>query len=290
MKNHLEFVVLDNRSMYLYLNKLVRIGILAIHSIVALFLTLLLSITILGKTYILYSLISDAPFHLQLLATLPSLFFYSSLILWICLQFNFKQPQQLKKNILIVIFLIPIFIFEFIGIASLKFTVTGTDLFNLFYLLSQFNIWQTKFSTLALVFYGYLITGFCLFNIHFYLENKSANAITYLALSTLLFLFSLLSWQTNTAKDISFSSISYAFTSWNKIPQSQNFSNSNNAHPVNHFALPQHQRPNIVIVVLESTRKDALSYYNPELKVKTPFWTELANKGIAFEQMYSIQL
>lgn len=72
-------------------------------------------------------------------------------------------------------------------------------------------------------------------------------------------------------------------------PSSKNFSFDEAFEVADiHLDLLEEDPPNIVVFIMESTRKDALSFYNPSLKKQTVFFDSLANQGMTFDGMHAV--
>lgn len=228
----------------------------------------------------------------SVLLYLPSASFYLGLAGWFAVMTLPIFAKSLLKHLLLTVFMLLVLGFDGLFSAILKAIGDGMSLFSLYYLLTQFKFISVTFTTFFTAFYVIFLGGFLMFSLirlrDIWLLRQRKQGLG-LLLSLLLLTLSFVSFSEYAPRSANLSAIAYAFSSADKTPQIQDFEAKNPIHAAPGFSRSDiiEDKPSVVIITMESTRKDALSFYNNELKRSTKFFDALAKNSLVFNNMYA---
>lgn len=227
----------------------------------------------------------------KLLFTAPTLFFYLGIVYWYlvtCFYTKKKRNAFLARTFIFIVS-ISLILYNNFNIALFSQLGDSTNLYIAYYFLTDFTRFQPSYLQFLIVAYlpFVLFLGITvLFSYHIKSDHNNRAKI-HLGLVCLMIFASFFSFSPHIANSHSSNLLSYTLSSFNQSPNSKHFQ-----HPATRVQQHQlnkpHSQPNIAIIILESTRKDALSFYNPNLKHKTPFFDELANDSLVFHRAQGI--
>lgn len=228
----------------------------------------------------------------QMKAALPSFFFYLGLGGWFITLERSWARNAWPKQIGLSIYVLLVLLFDMFSSFALKWEASGMNLFAFYYWLTQFGVLNSGYYVFKLGFYalfaGVFIT-FTALGIVYAVKRRAIFLLCCLGLSLLLLAASFIVYGSMLRKDISLHGLSYTLSSTDKTPTREDFIGLASPEPQQTFTvdLQDAKRKNVVVIVLESTRKDALNFYNPGLNIDTPFWNELAKQSHVFTNMYA---
>lgn len=224
------------------------------------------------------------------LILISNMSFYAALLAWYAVICWPVFKSNLLKRILITIALVAYLLFSWF-LSKTYFVGSGQALFSVYYLFSQFNIYQHSYFSFALLVMLFSAGVVLLSATTTLLASiKQKNWIRLAALAATLCLFALSFLQLSTApKYINLANWPYLLSSASFTPSKEAFEKRlTQASPALDISKLKEEKPNIVIIVLETTRRDAISFYNSETKAKTPFLDSLANKSAVFTQAQAV--
>lgn len=228
----------------------------------------------------------------SVLLYLPSASFYLGLAGWFAVMTLPIFAKSLLKHLLLTVFMLLVLGFDGLSSAILKAIGDGMSLFSLYYLLTQFKFISVSFSTFFTAFYVTFLGGFLMFSLirlrDIWLLRQRRQGLG-LLLSLLLLTLSFVPFSEYAPRSANLSAIAYAFSSADKTPQIKDFKAKEPIYAAPGFSRSDiiEDKPNVVIITMESTRKDALSFYNNELKRSTGFFDALAKNSLVFNNMYT---
>lgn len=222
---------------------------------------------------------------------IPSLAFYAGILLWFLV---LTTPYFRKSSIwrwLVFLYLLLIIAIDAMSSVFIRGAGDWFNLYILYYMQTQFNsltLNYEKFQLWFILLIPVVIAGSLIISFLIATLKKNKQRLQLTIASILLLLFSLISFTPNTPKSLTLSALSYSLLTLESRPKADDF----NKLPALEVSSILHgeisNKPNIVLIVMESTRKSAISYYNPSLKRKTTFFDELAKESLVFDNMYTI--
>lgn len=219
----------------------------------------------------------------------PSFLFYLGISYWLFLLCRQTTRARLIKRSALLAVATSAVILSNIVIALFAKLGDGTSLYVLYYFLTDFTNYKPSFLSFHLLVYSpfILIALISAWYFHQFKQEHKTKALIHLSLACLMVSAGFFSFSPNIAKSHSANLFSYTLASFAESPKPQHFQ-----QPLIQPETPSINRPalekNIAIIILESTRKDALSFYNPELKHKTPFFDQLAQDSLVFHHAQTV--
>src|SRR5690554_616745 len=228
----------------------------------------------------------------SVLLYLPSASFYLGLGLWFMAMALPVFANSLLRHLLLVVFMLLVLGFDTLASAILKEMGDGVSLFSIYYLLTQFNLLSASYTVFKGIFIALIPGIFLVFSGLKYYRLwllRQRQGVALLSTSLLILFASFIPFSSQSPKSVSLSPVVYALSSLDKAPRASDFSivPTPQAMPTYSQQTIIEEKPNIALIILESTRKDAISLYNKTLMRKTPFFDALAKRGLVFENMYS---
>lgn len=222
------------------------------------------------------------------LILLPNVFFYTGLLLWL-LTINWPYfGTGIFKRILSSLFVgILLFIDAF---WSATFTMGGgQDLFAIYYLLTQFNLTTIEFTRFQILFLLTIIGVIALsigYRLIYATPPSHLQKRAFIA-SLVLLALSFVPLTDKISQHLALNSAINLLRTANLSPNRADFfvSDLPNTEAI---TISQDKQPNIVLVYLESTRRDSLSFFNKSLERSTSVLDQLASEGLAFSNVHAI--
>lgn len=235
--------------------------------------------------------LQDLGFGQQIMASLPSILFYIGLLIWLFTLERSWAKNSLIRLIVVSIYALLVLAFDMFTSFALKWQASGLNLFSFYFSLTQWGGLNSSYFIFKLFFYTLFVGGFItltLLNVFSSMKHKPINFQFLIVLSLTLLLASFTVYGSKLRKDITANGLGYTLSSIDKTPREGDFSSLKSATK-DAFTLDLQgvEAANAVIIVLESTRKDALDLYNKELNIETPFWNDLARQSYVFSGMYA---
>lgn len=221
---------------------------------------------------------------------LPNVLFYLALgITFLLVNLPIRHTHPLKC--LISSLLIGLFLMLDAALSGLLGqTGDGVNLYALYYFLGDFFAMPLGLYSFQLFFYFPII---CLVALIFYQlwlakkQQRYSRSISFF-LSGVFLLISGFSFSSQWAHSYNGNLLSFAARTFVQLPTLKHFNSANKAEVKTADFANLKIQPNVVIIVLESTRKEAISFYNPELSRATPFYDALAKDSLVFTQAYAV--
>lgn len=222
-----------------------------------------------------------------LLTLLPNIFFLlGGILLLIASAQPFFKTAVLRK-LFISSYLCLIILIETFWSAT--FTIGGGQtIFSVYYLLTQLNLITTSFLTFNLVFILFIvgIPGYFVVSTALKAYKAKHFKIVLTCLLSVVFIgLSFMTWQPKFSHATSLNAITYLLSSYSQTPSRKDFLDVQFQAPAR-ISISSDNKPNIVFIVLESTRQDALSFYNSSIGRKTDFFDKIAKESIVFSNTY----
>lgn len=217
--------------------------------------------------------------------------YYAGLSLLFALLFFSAYRRSLFKRGLVLCLFIGVLLIEGLAYAFAKAVGNGANAFTLYYLLTQFNLLHISYAKFVL---GVLsASGFFWLSLvaaarRFY-RAQQRRQMQLLIWGCIAINASLLPWLSGWPKNLSINAVPYLVSTLASSPRAQDFAATRiDGEAGNSEPLQTEKAFNVVLVMLESTRADALSIYNPSLKRKNPFFEELAKQSLVFDNAYAV--
>lgn len=221
---------------------------------------------------------------------LPTLSFYLGMLYWyMSFGTSFTKRSKLIKRTLFFLLVAATLFLNALLLMLFSKVGDNASIYIKYYFLTDF----THFKPIFFLFEFVLIVFFALLALltarHIYqaLKQKKRSQYVHITIVLSLLFLSFFSFSPNHPNSVSSNLLSYFLTSFHQSPSKKHFAAHTNAsEQVTNITAASFQ-PNIAIIVLESTRRDAISAYNPDLAVKTEFFDELAQDSLVFYRAQS---
>lgn len=181
---------------------------------------------------------------------------------------------------------------EGLSVAFAKVIGDGVGIFTLYYLLTQFNLLSISYTSFQVVFFAafLLVVTSLLHAAWVFLQNKQMVKLKLYASSLTLMSINLLVWFTPWPKSLAVNPLPYMLTSVAMQPEASSFSKAaaSEAQKKELKLGKLSEKYNIVFIVMESTKAAALGTYNADLVRETPFFDQLAEQSLLFENAYAL--
>src|SRR5690554_814431 len=221
---------------------------------------------------------------------LPNAFLYLAIGLFYALiNLPIRESHSIKwilSGLLISLFLA----FDIALFLLLGQTGDGVSLYVVYYFLGDFFAMPLRFQSFKWAFYLPVV---CMAGLIFYqlwlakVQQRYFRGLGFF-LSGIFLLLSGFSFNAQWAHSYNASLLSHTARTFTQSPALKHFDLSKKVELDNVSFNALKRKPNIVIIVLESTRKEAISFYNPELSRATPFYDALAKDSLVFTQAYAV--
>lgn len=199
---------------------------------------------------------------------------------------------NLARRLAILFIVIFWLIIEGLSVPLAKTMGDGANFFTVYYLLTQFNLLSASYWSFQVVFFAIflLIVIFLLRVAWEFLQKKQLIKLRLYILSLALMSLNLLVWFTPWPKSLAINPLPYTLSSVVMQPDALSFSTvivseaQKKALKLDELS----EKYNIALIVMESTKAEALGAYNADLLRGTPFFDQLAEQSLLFENAYAV--
>lgn len=219
---------------------------------------------------------------------LPTLCFYLGITYWYIVHSFGEKRYFLLKRLLLFASVMALFFLNTLLLMLFSKLGDNVSLYVLYYFLTDFTYLKPSLLQFQ-VFIALLLLPFIISSLCFgYKKCRGSLRSKFLLMSVYpILLLSFFSFSSYGANSNSSNLLSYALTSFFSTPSLADFDQPLQKEPAPKPISSAQEKRNIVIVVMESTRRDAISAYNPDLAVKTEFFDELAQDSLLFYRAQS---
>lgn len=219
---------------------------------------------------------------------LPTLCFYLGITYWYIVHSYGEERYFLFKRLLLFASVTALFFLNTLLIVHFSQVGDNASPYILYYFLTDFTYLKPSLLQFQ-VFIALLLLPFIFSSLWFgYKKWQGSLCSKFLLVSVYsVLLLSFFSFSSYGANSNSSNLISHTLPRFFSTPSVADFNQPLQKELAPKSISSAQEKLNIVIIVMESTRRDAISAYNPDLAYKTPFFDALAEQSLLFNRAHS---